>query len=224
MATGQEGSAARGEEGLAQLGDARSSGDRALGPGCTNPARGWLWAPGALPAREGDCLVLGDRNILPVSPRGELTPSPQGKLRHGGLGQSKAASLPLALAGVLAFGTSLILYPAAISGPRQGNTPLILEGLNPAEGSSFPAASSHQRHLGHPRHTQSRVSLLPPPCLSTRREDLGGQGLWHGTADPHPHQSFPKTPRLDHLSLSRSILSTHLRALTGGCYLNICRV
>lgn len=166
------------------------------------------------------CWGTGTSSLCPLG----VSFPPQGKLRHGGLGQSKAASLPLALAGVLAFGTSLILYPAAISGPRQGNTPLILEGLNPAEGSSFPAASSHQRHLGHPRHTQSRVSLLPPPCLSTRREDLGGQGLWHGTADPHPHQSFPKTPRLDHLSLSRSVLSTHLRALTGGCYLNICGV
>lgn len=105
------------------------------------------------------CWGTGTSSLCPLG----VSFPPQGKLRHRGLGQSKAASLPLALAGVLAFGTSLILYPAAISGPRQGNTPLILEGLNPAEGSSFPAASSHQRHLGHPRHTQSRVSLLPPP-------------------------------------------------------------
>lgn len=216
-------------------------------PGCTDPARGWLLARGARwlsllrkglrgpdwprAAALASCWGTGPSSRCPLP---ELTPSRQGKLRHTGLGHSKAASLPLALAGNVGIWDQPHPIPSCHLRPPTGNTPLILEGLNPAEGSSFPAASSHQRH---PRAAQAhlvtgrhRPHTCPccPPCLSRRREDLGGQGLWHSTADPHPHESFPKTPHLDHLSLSMSaqLCPQHPPQSTRwrGCYLNICGV
>lgn len=117
------------EEGLAQLAQGRGRVPGAVGTQTLlgagswaqghdgSPCSGWrLWGPDwPTAAALASCWGKGLSSLCP--PPG-LTQSCQWKLRHLGLSHSKACPpCPSPRWAMLAFGTSLILYPAAISGP-----------------------------------------------------------------------------------------------------------